>query len=113
MDVDEKGKVQIRFLEELRQQLTFNDLRGPKTESELAEWLDRAINHPDITRTQSSLFLRRMVDSRLPKATPACRIGARFRLRDAAAQRINLYRTRALTESYQRMLLPEAATPWK
>ena len=113
VDVDEKGKVQIRFLEELRQQLTFNDLRGPKTESELAEWLDRAINHPDITQTQSSLFLRRMVDYLVAeRQLPLPEIiGARFRLRDAAAQRINLYRTRALTESYQRMLLPEAATP--
>jgi type III restriction enzyme len=113
VDVDEKGKVQIQFLVELRQQLSFNDLRGPKTESEVAEWLDRAINHPDITQTQSSLFLRRMVDYLVAeRQVPLTEvIAARFRLRDVAAQKINVYRTRALTESYRRMLLPDAAMP--
>jgi type III restriction enzyme len=110
VDVDAAGKLQVEFLRELRQQLTFNDLRGPKTESELADWLDRAINHPDITQTQSSLFLRHMVDHLvqdrqipLPEV-----IAARFRLRDVANSKINAYRTQALTDSYQRMLLPDA-----
>ena len=113
VDVDKEGKVQIQFLEELRQQLTFNDLRGPKTESELAEWLDRAIGHPDITQTQSSLFLRRTVDHLVTdRGIPLPEVvAARFRLRDAASKKINEYRTRAFAESYQRMLLPDAATP--
>jgi len=113
VDVNEKGEVQIQFLEELRQQLTFNDLRGPKTESELADWLDRAIDHPDITQTQSSLFLRRMVDRLVTeRGIPLAEVvAARFRLRDAAARRIDQYRIQAFAESYQRMLLPEAATP--
>jgi type III restriction enzyme len=113
VDVDEKGKVQIQFLEELRQQLTFNDLRRPKTESELADWLDRAIDHPDITQTLSSLFLRRMVDYLVTeRGIPLPEVvAARFRLRDVAARRIDDYRTQAFAESYQRMLLPEAATP--
>jgi type III restriction enzyme len=112
VDVDEAGKVQIEFLTELRRQLTFNDLRGPKTESELADWLDHAIEHPDITQTQSSLFLRRMVDRLVnERIYPLPEIvAARFRLRDVAKAKIERYRTSALSESYQRMLLP-GATP--
>lgn len=112
VDVDEAGKVQIEFLAELRRQLTFNDLRGPKTESELAGWLDRAIDHRDITQTQSSLFLRRIVDYLVnERAFPLPEVvAARFRLRDVAKAKIEEYRTRALSDSYQRMLLP-GATP--
>ena len=113
VDVDEKGKVQIEFLQELRQQLSFNDLSGPKTESELADWLDRAIVHPDITQTQSSLFLRRLVnylvgERKIP--LPEL-IAARFRFRDVAEQKIREFRNKAFEETYQRMLLPEAAIP--
>lgn len=110
VDVDQAGKVHIDFLRELRQQLTFNDLRGPKTESELAGWLDRAINHPDITQTQSSLFLRRMVDHLVSEGgipLPEV-IAARFRLRDVAKAKIDKYRAHAFSESFQRMLLPDA-----
>lgn len=113
VDINERGEVQIRFLEKLRQQLTFNDLRGPRTESELTDWLDRAIDHPDITQTQSSLFLRRLVDYLVTErgiALPEV-VAARFRLRDVAAQKIDQYRTQAFAESYQRMLLPHAPTP--
>lgn len=113
VDVNKKGKVEIQFLEALRQQLTFNDLRGPKTESELADWLDRAIDHPDITQAQSGLFLRRMVDAlMIERGLPLPEIvAARFRLRDAASRKIEEYRNHILTESYQRMLLPDAAMP--
>jgi type III restriction enzyme len=110
VDVDEAGRVQIEFLAEMRRQLTFNDLRGPKSESELAEWLDRAIEHPDITQNQSSLFLRRMVDYLLnERGLPLPEVVAgRFRLRDVAKAKIEEYRVRALSDSYQRMLLPGA-----
>jgi type III restriction enzyme len=113
VDVDEKGKVQIEFFQELRLQLSFNDLRGPKTASELTDWLDRAIDHPDIPQTQSSLFFRRTVDYLVgERQIPIPEIVAtRFRLRDVSARKIHEFRNRALTESYQRMLLPTAATP--
>jgi type III restriction enzyme len=110
VDVNEAGKVQIEFLAEMRRQLTFNDLRGPKSESELAEWLDRAIEHPDITQSQSSVFLRRMVDHLVTeRGLPLPEVvAARFRLRDLAKAKIEEYRVDALSDSYQRMLLPDA-----
>jgi len=113
VDVDKEGNVFIKQLEEVWQQLSFHDIRGPKTETELTDWLDRAIDHPDITQTQASLFLRRMVDYLVTGREIALPdlVGARFRLRDAAKRKIDEYRRQALTEAYQRMLLPEAATP--
>jgi type III restriction enzyme len=38
-------------------------------------------------------------------------VSARFRLRDIATRKIDQYRIQAFAESYQRMLLPDAATP--
>jgi type III restriction enzyme len=110
VDVNEEGNVYIRQLEEVWQQLSFHDLRGPKTESELAAWLDRSIDHREITQTEASLFLRRMVDSLVQerKIPLPDLVAARFRLRDAAKQRIEHYRKQALRETYQRMLLPDA-----
>lgn len=112
VDVDEKGRPQIQFLQELRQHLLFNDIRGPKTESELAEWLDRVIDHPDITQTQSSLFLRRMIDYLVAqRGMPLPEIvAARFRLRDIAARKIDSHRNAAWMASYQRMLLSDVPT---
>lgn len=113
VDVDEAGRVQVEFVQELQRKLSFLDLRGPQTASELADWLDRAIEHPDITQTQTSLFLRRMVDHLLTERgiPPPELAAARFRLRDAAKEKINRHRVQVVTASYQRMLLPDAATP--
>jgi type III restriction enzyme len=113
VDINARGEVRIQFLQELREQLSFNDLRGPKTESELADWLDRAIEHPDIIQVQSSIFLRRMIDDLIVKRGIQLVevLGSRFRLRDIAARKIDQHRTKFLTESYQRVLLPEARTP--
>lgn len=113
VDVDKAGKVQVEFVQELQRRLSFLDVRGPQTPSELADWLDRAIEHPDITQTQASLFLRRIVDHLLnERGMPFTElVAARFRLRDAAKEKIKHYRIQALTQSYQRMLLPDAANP--
>jgi|SRR5579859_1491309 len=113
VDIDKAGKVQVEFVQELQRRLSFLDVRGPQTPSELADWLDRVIEHPDITQTQASLFLRRTVDHLLnERGIPfPDLVAARFRLRDAAKEKINKYRIQALTQSYQRMLLPDAATP--
>jgi type III restriction enzyme len=110
IDVDREGKSHIDFVHELAQQLSFNDVRGPKTESELATWLDQAIDHRDITQTQSSLYLRRMVDVLVySRGLPLVElVAARFRLRDVAEKKIDSFRKAALAESYQRMLLPDA-----
>jgi len=113
VDVDKNGHIGYHFVRELERQLSLLDVRGPKTEVELAAWLDREIPHPDITQADASLFLRRMIENMIRgRALPLDELVAnRFRLRDAARDKINHYRRAALEQAFQRMLLPECATP--
>jgi len=113
VDVDKEGKIGYRFVEELERQLSLLDVRGPKTEQELALWLDREIEHRDITQTDSSLFLRRMIQALISgRDFPLEQLAAhRFRLRDAVREKINGYRAAAHRGTFQRMLLPDAAQP--
>ncbi len=113
VDITAKGKVEIRAIEDLREQITFNDLRGPKSVAELAVWLDRAIDHPDVPQADASLFLHRMIEGLIEKrgATLPDLVAARFRLRDAATEKIRQHRRAVLTRSFQAMLLPDATEP--
>jgi len=113
IDADKNGHIGYHFIEELERNLSLLDVRGPKTEEELAVWLDREIEHPDITQTESSLFLRRMIQALIAgRDFPLEQLVAhRFRLRDAAREKIAGYRASAHRQAYQRMLLPDAAEP--
>jgi len=88
------------------------DLHAPKTDAELAVWLDRAIAHPDITQTEAAVYLSKVIE--YVKAEHGMSLDQltanRFRLRDAVAEKIRSLRESAATDAYQRMLLPESAT---
>jgi len=100
---DDKGKFRIR---ELHEQLTLLDSGGPKSESELAVWLDRQIPHQDIPISDSTLFLRKMIDS--IKTSRGCSltdlVSSRFRLRDAAETKIASLRLSKHNEYFQHLL---------
>ncbi len=110
VDVDEQGKIGLRFINQLQRQLTLLDVRGPKNEAELAVWLDRSIRHPDITATEMGLFLQNMIRELIEKRGFAIEqlLANRFRLRDAAEEKIRYLRKYALKNAYDQMLLPEA-----
>jgi type III restriction enzyme len=88
-------------------------MRGPQTEEELAVWLDRAIEHHDITQDEASRFLRRMIGSLIQDRGFSLQrlVANRFRLRDAARDKIQAHRAAAECQAYQKMLLPDAAMP--
>jgi len=113
IDLDEAGKIRLQQLEQLRQQLTFNDICGPKSHSELAAWLDSSIDHPDILQVQSGLFLYRMVEYLMKNRQLSLEflITNRYRLRDAARLKIDDYRRSVITKAYQLMLSPEFKNP--
>jgi type III restriction enzyme len=113
VDITEKGKVEYHFVQELHRQLAFWDIRGPKNPVELAVWLDRSIDHPDITLSQSSLFLRQMIQALIDKRgfTFEELLQERFRLRDTAEDKIRQYRGQAMVQSFNQMLLPDISTP--
>ncbi|MEM9083569.1 MAG: DEAD/DEAH box helicase family protein [Planctomycetota bacterium] len=100
---EDKGIFKIR---ELHEQLALIDIGGPKTEAELAVWLDRQIPHPDIVPSDSTLFLRKMIELLIKerKCSLADLVAARFRLRSAAEVKINTHRLRVMDESFQHLL---------
>lgn len=115
VDVDQAGKIKVDFVRELHEQLSFNDLRGPKTTSELVAWLDRNIDRTDrryATQAQIVLYLRRVVDyleqqRRLPLEEV---VAARFRLRDALVARMHAHLAQSHKAAFQRMLLAAGAS---
>jgi len=114
IDVDEKGKLGwSRFLSELQKHLSLLEIHGPKNELELTNWLDQNILHPDITQTEASLFLAKMITVLITKRSLSLEglVSNRWRLRDAAEEAIAHHRREVIDQAYQRMLLPECETP--
>ena len=118
VDIDQAGKLHVDFVRELHEQLSFNDIRGPRTASELAAWLDRNVDRTDrrrATQAQMMLFLRRLVDHLLiERGLPLEElVSARFRLRDVVSAKIHEHIQKADTAAFQRMLLPGSASEFE
>ncbi len=114
-DIDvENGKIGwSSFTEMLHRQLSFLDAHGPKTETDLAVWLDRAINHPDITQVEAGLYMRKLVgdlETRRGFSLEQLLVN-RFRLRDAVAEKIRSLRKTSAKQAYEQMLLPGTQPP--
>ncbi|MEK6645035.1 MAG: DEAD/DEAH box helicase family protein [Planctomycetota bacterium] len=117
IDINEEQRIEIRSVTELRRQLTLNDIRGPRTDTDLVVWLDREFHmQPDsiyFTQAESSLFVKAIVDHllqsrRIPLAEL---VTARFRIRDAILRKIDTFRAQAGRSSYQQWLLRDARIP--
>jgi type III restriction enzyme len=114
IDVDEKGKLSwSRFISELQKHLSLLEIHGPKNELELTNWLDQNIPHPDITQTEASLFLAKMITVLITKRNLSLEelVANRWRLKDAAEQAISHHRRQVIHQAYQRMLSPKFETP--
>lgn len=113
IDVTKDGKIEYSFISELQKQLSLLEIHGPQNEAELAIWLDQHIPHPDITQSEASLFLGKMVRLLIDKRNIALEelISNRWRLRDAAEQAISHHRRQIIDKTYQLMLLPNCETP--
>jgi type III restriction enzyme len=106
IDVSQSGKVETRFIHQLHDQLALISAEPGWTISSLANWLDRQIRHPDITQTESSLFiynvLENLVSSRDLSIERLARL--KFRLRSAIEAKINSYRDEFRRTCYQSTL---------
>jgi type III restriction enzyme len=113
IDASKDGKIEFSFISELHKQLNLFDIHGPKSEAELAIWLDQHITHPDITQTEASLFIGKMIRLLIEERKISLEelIINRWKLRDAAEQIISHHRKKVIEEAYQLMLLPECETP--
>ena len=114
IDANKNGKIGWeRFIPQLEKELALLEIHGPRSAAELIVWLDQHIRHRDITQTEASLFLGKMVTLLIEKREYALEELAsnRWRLRDAAEELISHHRRRVVEREYQRMLLPECETP--
>ena len=110
----EQGKIGWRsFTDDLQRQLSFFDGHAPKTEADLALWLDRQIPHPDVTQLEAGLYMKKVVADLLAKRSLALEqaVANRFRLRDAIAEKMRSLRQTVAKTAYDQFLLPDCQTP--
>jgi type III restriction enzyme len=110
LDVTAQGTASIQqseslFADELARQLALLAPDDLSTPAELAVWLDRHIPHPDLTQTQTSLFLLRLIENLIAERglTLPQLSRERGRLR-AAAAKINDLRRSAIRTAAQQLL---------
>jgi type III restriction enzyme len=110
LDVDDAGKIEIHFVEQLHDQLTLLAAEPGWTVASLVNWIDRQIPHPDIPQVQSSLFIHNavtdLIDSREISVEQLAR--HKFRLRNAIEPKINEHRQLHQQRAYQRFLFGDS-----
>ncbi len=113
IDLTAKGKLEVQFTEAARRQLQLFEKEPGWTLPALANWLDRKIPHPDISPTESRLFLLRALESLVEgRKLSAEQLGRRkHRLIDALAAKINQHRQSQVRRVYQQLLYGPAAAP--
>lgn len=106
IDISQSGQVETRFVDQLHNQLSLIAHEPGWTVAGLANWLDRQIPHPDITQTQSSLFIQNAVmnitETRGLSLEQLARL--KFRLRNAVEAKISFYREQQRKDCYQQTL---------
>ena len=111
--LSEEGKVEMRFLGQLHQQMTLLAPDKGWNATRLADWLDRTIKHLDILQRESLPFLQRLVDYLIEERNIPIEVLIRnkYALKDAAAAKIDSHRQNVHQAAYENYLLPEFATP--
>ena len=111
--LSQDGRVEIRFLGQLHQQMSFLAPDDNWDAVQLANWLDRTIKHLDILQRESLPFLQQLVKHLIEERNIPIEILIRnkYALKDAAETKIDSYRQNIHQAAYEGFLLPECATP--
>ena len=113
LDIGEKGRVEVRFVQELHEQMTLLASEQGWTVAALVNWLDRQIpNRRDITQSESSVFVHRAVTGLMEsrKMTIEQLARRKFSLRDAVAAKVDKYRQSEASKGYNRLLFGEGSS---
>lgn len=113
IDITGAGKLKTHFLSDLQEQMiALADIHG-WTVADLVYWLDRSFPHPDITPTESGLFLTRVVQTLLDERQLSLDqlVQDKYRLRKVVIKKIDYHRENARRQAFQQFLLPDSATP--
>ena len=111
--LSQEGRVEIRFLGQLHQQMSFLAPDDNWDAAQLANWLDRTIKHLDILQRESLPFLQRLVKCLIEERNIPIEVLIRnkYALKDAAEKKIDNHRQNVHRATYESFLLPECATP--
>lgn len=103
-------RIEVEFLQNLHQQMALLATDKGWTIAELVYWLDRAIPHPDITPSESGVFLNKLVHDLIARRglTLDQLVHDKYRLAAAARQKIDAHRLAARNEALQAFLLPDS-----
>jgi type III restriction enzyme len=102
IDIEADGRVRARFLSNLAQQAQLLAPGAGWEIGDLIHWLDRNILHRDIAAEQSHLFLMRVVRQLMEDRAMSLErlVQARYRLRDAVANKIESHRRTARQNAF-------------
>jgi type III restriction enzyme len=108
--ISKAERVEVRFLQNLHQQMSFLARDMNWNRADLVYWLDRAIPHPDIVPSESDAFLNKLVQNLIDQRgfTLDQLVHDKYRLAAAARKKIDTYRQEALNQAFQQFLLPES-----
>ena len=111
--LSQEGRLEMRFLGQLHQQMSFLAPDDNWDATHLATWLDRTIKHLDILQRESLPFLQRLVKYLVEERSIPIEVLIRnkYALKDAAAAKIDSHRQNVHQTAYENYLLPECATP--
>lgn len=107
LDTGEEGELRIRFLDDVRRQLTMLSGDRQWSVSDLVYWLDRSIPHLDIRPQDSTTFLERLVQHYLLDEqgfSLDVLVRDKYRLKRAVEQRIDEHREAAHEQHFERLL---------
>jgi len=112
VDISTTGKIETRVIPQIRTQLALLRVEGDWTVTGLANWIDRQIEHPDITRTQAILFTQKTIEKLAETRHLTINQLAleKFRLRDAISTLIGRHRGQMRKDGYQKVLFGSPLT---
>jgi type III restriction enzyme len=113
LDMTEKGKVEMRFIEDLEAQMKLLSVGVAWPAARLVAWLDRSFAHTDLTPDDTGVFIagavNRLTENRvfsLEQLTTN-----RYRLSNAIERKIRDYRQQAQRKGFQQFLREDFVTP--
>jgi type III restriction enzyme len=111
VDVNEEGKVNKQFLQNLKDQLTLLKVDMGWKVSDLVHWLDRNFLHHDLTAAETGLYLTSLVNNLIEKRNIPLDllVHEKYRLRDAIVKKIDEYRKSANEQAFHAFLLDGSA----
>ncbi len=111
IDINENGKVASRFVSKLQSQMTLFTNNASWSVASLVNWLDRNIQHIDISPEDTGIFLTRLVQTLIEQRGMSIDqlVLDKYRLKRAVEKKIEQHRQDARNKTYQLLLFGEKA----